>query len=235
MSFTFTLTGRKSELSVDLNPPIYLDENKEYFLGLADFETFMTIPNIEEGKNKLYLGDSVITIPEGTYDISDIDSFVREEINKKFKDERLYLEIKPNLNTLKCYVKCTKAVDFTKEDSIGDILGFERKVLSENIVHESDNVTNISKVNTIMIDCNICVGSYNNDKPVHVIHQFYPLVPAGYKIVESPLPILYFPVSVKTISNITIKIIDQNSELINFRNETITIRLHLKVHDGNSL
>lgn len=228
MSTTFTISGNSSVLSADFNPPLYLDDGIEYYIGLADFESFMSIPNIENGKNKLYIGFQTITIPEGTYDIEDLSILIKDELKKVFKDSSVKFSLKPNPNTLKCNIFCSKPIDFTRNDSIGKMLGFKERLLLANETHVSDEVVNISKVNAICIDCNICVGSYNNGKPVHIIHQFFPTVPPGYKIVESPLPILYFPVSVKTINNITVKVVDQDGDLINFRNETITVRLHLK-------
>ena len=227
MSTTIAISGNTPVLSADFNPPIYLDDDKEYFLGLADFESFNSIPNIESGRNKFYIDDKVITIPEGTYDIEDIESYINKTLQDIFSEKVEFL-LKPNTNTLKCHIFCNKTIDFTKKDSIGKILGFHERKIDQFVRDESDEVVYISKVNAICIDCNICVGSFSNGKPVHIIHQFFPAVPPGYKIVESPLPILYFPVSVKTINNITIKVVDQYGDLINFRKETITVRLHLK-------
>lgn len=228
MSTTITISGKTSILSADFNPPIYLEDEKQYYLGLADFETFMSIPNIDQNNNKVYIADKIITIPEGTYDIADIEKFIKIEIRNVFENEKIVFSLKPNTNTLKCHIFCNKEVNFLKEGSVGKLLGFKERIINANVFDESDYVVNISKVNAICVDCNICVGSFNNGKPVHIIHQFYPIVAAGYKIVESPIPILYFPISVKTINNITVKIIDQDGDLINFRQETITVRLHLK-------
>jgi hypothetical protein len=36
-------------------------------------------------------------------------------------------------------------------------------------------------------------------KPAHIIHQFFPNVPPGFKIVESPEHVIYLPISVNTI------------------------------------
>lgn len=234
MSTTVTISGTQSTLSADFNPPIYLDDDKNYLLGLADFETFMTIPNIEEGRNKFYIGDKVITIPEGSYEISDLEQCIRTELFEQFPRERIALTLEANPNTLKTLIKCTHTVDFTHDDSIGQLLGFTKKIILANRRAMSDNVIDILKVNAICIDCNIVTGSFYNGKPVHIVHQFFPSVSPGYKIVESPLPILYFPVSVKTINNITVRVLDQNYNLINFRGETITVRLHLKGESTNN-
>lgn len=53
MSQTFTLTGRTSELSTYFYPPIKLDPKYEYAIALVGFHTYNSIPNIEEGANKL--------------------------------------------------------------------------------------------------------------------------------------------------------------------------------------
>lgn len=234
MSTTITISGNTCVLTADFYPPLYIDDGKEYLLGLVDFETYMSIPNIQPGNDKFYVGDRVITIPEGTYDLSDIEAYIVNKLKEIFTDKVVFL-LKANSNTLKSNIFCSEPVDFSKNDSIGRLLGFEKRIIAPLTYEQSDNVVNINKVNAICIDCNICVGSFNNGKPVHIIHQFFPAVAPGYKIVESPLPILYFPVSVKTINSVTIKILDQDGDLINFRNETITVRLHLKTNNGDQI
>lgn len=57
--------------------------------------------------------------------------------------------------------------------------------------------------------------------------------PQGYKIVEVPANVIYLPVNAKRLSSITLKITDQEGNLVNFRGETITIRLHLKPRDAD--
>ena len=86
----------------------------------------------------------------------------------------------------------------------------------------------IFKINTLRVECNITTGAYINNKSVHTIHEFFPLVPAGYRIVEIPKSVIYLPVNVRSINYLQLKIVDQDNEVVNFRNETITIRLHLK-------
>ena len=227
MSTTFTISGKESVLSANFNPPIYLDEDKEYYIGLVNFESFMVIPNIEPGCNKFYIGNKVIKIPEGSYELRDLTRYLKTEIAERYPKEKIHLSINGNTNTLKTTIKCTHSIDFTHEDSIGKLLGFERTVIPANRKIESENVIDILKVNAICIDCNLATGSFHNNKPVHVIYQFFPSIPPGHKIVESPLPVLYFPVSVKTINNIILRVVDQNYNIINFRGEVITIRLHL--------
>lgn len=63
---------------------------------------------------------------------------------------------------------------------------------------------------------------------MHILHMFYPTVPPGYKIIEVPSNVIYLPTNIKYIDEIILKIIDQDGNLINFKKEFVTVRLHLK-------
>lgn len=257
MSLSFTFTGRQSELSEDFYPPIKLDSNKSYAIGLIDFQTYNSIPNIEEGKNKFYIGEHVITFPVGQYEVEDLTKFIKKSLHIKHnpddsdyeysdddnnnndggggdggetedKTSTLYFSLLANANTLKCNIKSSMPINFKPNDSIRDILGFDNVLLAEDKVHESSRPVNISEVNVLQIECNIATGSYKNGQPVHMIHEFFPQVPPGFKIVEVPTTIIYSEVNTQTINNITIRISDQKGQLINFRGEEISLRLHLK-------
>lgn len=231
MSLTLTLTGNSSELSAYYFPPIEL-ENDQYVVGLVDFQTFHSIPNIDKNNNKFYYdNDKVIVIPEGSYEIEDINQYLRKKIlstSVNDKSKKYQISINANNNTLKCELVSNCIIDFTKDNTIGPLLGFSKRKLEPNILHTSELPINILKVNAILVECNITASSYKNDKPVHIIHEFFPTVPPGYKIIEVPSNVIYLPVNVRTINNITLRITDQDGNLINFRKENITIRLHLK-------
>jgi hypothetical protein len=54
------------------------------------------------------------------------------------------------------------------------------------------------------------------------------ILPSGYKIIESPSNVIYLPINTKQLDEIIIKITDQDGNLVNFREEVITVRLHLR-------
>lgn len=144
------------------------------------------------------------------------------------EDEVNFFKLVPNLNTLKCELHSSHTIDFTQKGSIGPLLGFSKRLLRANFVHESDYAINIQKVNAILIDCNIATGSYKNGQLVHTLYEFFPNVDPGYRIIEQPSSLIYLPVNTQTINNITIRLVDQDGDLINFRGEKITVVLHLK-------
>lgn len=223
-SFMLTLSGTSSLLETHYFPPIELNPTKDYVLGLVELLTFNSIPNIDVGNNKFYVDDQVITIPTGSYEIEDIANYLRDVLDRA----NISIEIKPNNNTLHSYIKCSRKIDFQPSDSIGRLLGFTPRVLEGNVLHESDSPVTILKINALNVECNIASGAYTNERKVHTIHQFFPVVPPGYKIIEVPKQIIYVPIAVRAIQHLQIRLVDQNGDLVNLRGEILTVRLHVK-------
>ena len=222
-SLTFTLSGESSILESYYFPPIELSPNKNYVIGLIELLTFNSIPNIDSDHNKLYIGEQTITLPTGSYEINDINEYVQNHLPK-----HISFSLTANNNTLKSIITCDQEVNFNQKDSIADLLRFSNIVLEANKTHTSAKPVKILKFNVLRVECNITTGAYINNNKVHTIHEFFPAVPPGFKIIEIPSKVIYQPVSVKSIHYIQLKIVNEKGEVVNFRGETITVRLHLK-------
>lgn len=220
---TLTLSGRSSHLSAEYFPPLNLDQY--YVCGLIDFQTYNSIPNVDERNNLFHIGEYEIEIPTGTYEIDDIAKFISEEL--LLRNSTALVRIEANNNTMMSEIESNEKIYFNKDRTIGKLLGFSKCILDSDVLHLSDLPVDINKVNIIRVECNIITGSYFNNKPVHTIHEFSPETGAGYKIIEVPRNVIYLPVNVKRISSLTLKLVDQDGDLINFRGERITVRLHL--------
>ena len=87
MSLTLTLSGKSTVLAANYFPAIDLSD-EDYELGLAIFETYHTILN--ESNNKFYFtkDDVEITIPKGSYEVRDINEFLKRAILRKRKIAR---------------------------------------------------------------------------------------------------------------------------------------------------
>lgn len=238
MSFTFMLSGKRSELCSTYSPPINLSDGK-YQLGLLDLETYNTIPNISSsnGNNKFYFGDhdEVITIPDGSYELEAINEYLRCEIINRYPrknnaDNDYPLTMRANNNTMRSEIQSVFRINFTLPSNVGPLLGFSsNRILLPNTRHQSDAPVNIMAVNMIRIECNITTGSYSNDgRLIHAIHEFSPRVPPGYKISETPSRVIYLPIVARAIDDLTIRIVDQSGQLVDFRGEEITVRLHVR-------
>lgn len=231
-SITLTLTGNTSSLNSYFYPEIELDERYSYSACLLDFYTFNTIPNINETNNSLVYskdnGDNYerITLPTGSYEVEDIINLLERE----FKTRKVGIKITSDKTTMKCYMQLAKdcLLSFTAKDSIGQVLGFERHLYGPNSHHESSKVVNIQAINNLRVDCDLITGSYHNGMSTHTIYEFSPSVDPGYKIAEQPKHLIYLPVVRHRISTLNITILDQVGELVDFRGENITCRIHIK-------
>lgn len=224
-SITLSLSDTSSILEAQYFPPIELSPNKNYVLGLVELLTFNSYPNIDERNNIFTIvGGEEIVLPIGSYEIEDIEKYLYKILQK----QNISFTLKANNNTLRSEIKCDRDIDFTGKNSLGSLLGFTPRILNKDITHESDLPVKILKVNSIRVECNITGGAYINKEKVHTIHQFFPAVPPGYKIIEIPSQVIYLPITVKTIDYLQIRIVDQDGHSIDFRSEVITIRLHIK-------
>ena len=87
------------------------------------------------------------------------------------------------------------------------------------------------KVRIIRIDCNIISGAYLNSTEIHTLFEFDIDVEPGYKIRKEPQNNIYMPIipdGRQFLDNISICLLDDDGDLIDFRGEKIIGKLKLK-------
>ncbi|KAK9729456.1 hypothetical protein QE152_g15933 [Popillia japonica] len=228
MSHTFTLKSTSSEFSSTYYPPIELDPRYEYALGLIGLHTYNTIPNIHDGQNKFYYDKQVLTIPTGAYEVTDIEEFLQNSLAPNVTNKNAVISLKPNNSTQQCEITSKFSIDFTKSDSIGGMLGFSKKVLQPNVQHVSDLRIRIIKVITIRVECSIVTAAYYDGRLSHTLFEFAPSVEPGFSINIEPKNIIYLPINTTRIDNISLRLVDQDGDSVDFRGEDIVVRLELK-------
>lgn len=226
MSRSFILSSNTSRLRSKIFPPLYLDDG-QYEIALSSFDTYNSIPNVDDTNNAFYFGEHKTHIPTGAYEIDAILKYMQTQV----QEHNHVFAYESNLNTYKATIQTSVPIDFSKPNSIGPLLGFHNKVLPANVKHTSDVIVDVFRVNIIDIQCNIASGNYTNGEPTHSIYAFSPHVAPGFKIHEIPAVLTYYPVDDRVLNEISIKIVDQSGELINFRNERINVRLLLRKSD----
>ena len=93
----------------------------------------------------------------------------------------------------------------------------------------AQNSANIIDIHTINIKTNLIDGGYINNKRNNILHSIPTFtVPVGYKIIEKPSFPIKVPLKKKNIDVITIEIVDEDGNLIDFGGEKINIRLSIE-------
>ena len=238
-SFSVLVNGNESIFNTRFTPKIELDRDKVYEIALVNLETYYSFPNIDETNNVfIYSPDDgnswvKIKIPMGSYEIDDLNNTIQHEMEKRGHYDEInneyYINISANSNTLKSVliIESGYQVDFNQQNSLSKVLGFTGTKYTEGF-HESENVVNILTINSILVNIDIIGGSYVNGKLKNTIYSFFPKVSPGYKIIESPVNLVYLPLLIDSIGDINTSITDQDDNLLNLRNEKLSIRFHIR-------
>ena len=238
-SFQVIISGDKSSFNTLFNPKIELNTKKVYEIALVNLETYYSFTNIDDSNNIfVYSHDRGLTwtkikIPTGSYEIDDLNQTIRFEMEKVGHYDEVnnesYMNIAANSNTLKSILIIGKdyQVDFNQQNNISKVLGFTGQKYGEGF-HESEKPVNILSINSILVNIDIIDGSYVNGKTKNTIYSFFPDVSPGFKIIESPVNLVYLPILPYTIQNLNLSITDQDENILNLRGEKLTARFHIR-------
>lgn len=232
---TFTVRGEGPETTVYFNPPIELS-HQPHSLALVSFESYNKIYNVRDGINKFYYDEYVLSIPSGTYSVDDIHDYIQSMLTEQFENENssnnnnYTFSLFVSNVTHKCVIESSFKIDFKSQpDSIGPLLGFSPRELEPNSRHESDQPITLFDDHHVSITCNIIKDLYSNQQTSHVLHDFIIAEEGGYSIREKPAVVLYHPVTVKHIDNITLRLVNKHNQLIHLDSHTyVAYKLHLK-------
>jgi len=238
---TYIMSGVKSEFTTKYSPCISLDPKKKFEAALLSIDLYNSIPNITSTNNILrYSKDkgetyTTIEIDTGSYELSTLNAEIQRvmAVNGDYdkKNNSFYINITANVTKLTSIINITNEdykVDFGVASSIGGVLGYSTEVIGFGY-NESPEIVDIMKVNSILVNVDIIVGSYVNGLNTPTIYAFAPNVSPGYKIVERPSPSLtFYAVSRNEIDSMRIWLTDQDNNPVDLRGETITVRLCIR-------
>ena len=232
-------TSRKTSFDTKFETPLELNPNRSYEVALQYFSTSNFLTNITAENNRfVYSNDGgknwlTITLESGAYEISILNSEIRRQITQSSgaTSQVNAIEIGIILSTFKSFINITSPtlqVDFTKTKTFRDMLGFKSQILKQGYNISNDTVQ-ITTTSAILIHCDIVSGSYINGKEGNVLYSFPAYtVPVGAKINVMVASLLYLPINRTTISNIYFQITDEEGRVLDFKNEEISIAIHVR-------
>ena len=235
-SFHIIQTGNSSQLSTQFTPVLDFGSDCQYEMALQSLETYYSFPNIDGDNNKMRvsLDDgktfSVLALPTGCYDITDIATEVERLIIAR-GGKKGDVKIEANKNTFQCILtlKTNVIVDFRTEgtNTLRTVLGFDEKLYKVGR-NESEHVVQIMRVNSILVYCDVIGSSYLNETMKPIVFSFFPDASPGDKIICHPQTLMYLPVTMSLISRMTCYLTDQTGRLLDLRGEELTLKFHIK-------
>ena len=215
--------------------------NKHFKIAVTFLTGYNGIFNVTTENNKFYFLKSItdddhiqITIPPGAYEIESLNN----EIKRIIIDEEHYTEanypfsIKPNFSTLGSIIEISTqgpVITFRPDDSMGDLLGFNKTMIFEEY-NLSPNPVDILSFDNIFLECNIAKGMIFRGKRSGIIHNFTMDVDPGYKYIEKFRGGVqwYMMESKDIISSICLKLKNEKGNLVSFNGQSVTFRLSIK-------
>lgn len=228
MSNLFILSDQKSELKFNIFPPLELNPEKRHSIALTSFFGYNNINNVQKDVSDLFVikNRPPIKVPPGTYDIDTLFSILKELIKGQDPNNQISFMIRPYNNRV--VFQANFEVDFTVKKTVGPLLGFiAPTVYLANTKVEAPVPPNIFNYHVINVECNIGSGAYFNGKPSSILHSFCPKVPQGYRIIHTVENPTYIAVKHSQLDVIQVRITDEQSKLLDFGGEEITVVLQL--------
>src|SRR5271156_2332119 len=234
-AISLIFSSTTSNWSTQIYPQIILDDANNYEVGLINLETYYSFANVTTSNNifTYFNGttNKTITLAVGSYDINDINTAIQNGMKANgdwdSTNSAYYITILANASTLGSIINISNVnytIDFTVQNSLANLLGFNATVIRSGI-NISPSIANIININSIYVNCDIIKGSYSNGSYSPVLFNFFPTVGPGYKIVQVPENIVYLPLATNQIMNVRIWLTDQNNNIIDFRGESINVRI----------
>ena len=215
------------------------DRDKKYMISLLNYSLWYSWYNISSGQsNNLFnynngVTGRVITIPDGQYGVSDINSIIKAQMTL-LGDDQDAISITGNFNTLKVDITIVGAYTVSFSGAANDlstILGFTEGAYSAG-VNSSQNQVNITNsidainINTSLIDSN---SNLLNDNHSNCIYQFVPQSGPGSNLSERISYPIYLPLnSHGNIYNVQFSITDQAGNILDLNGEQVSLSFHIK-------
>ena len=219
--------------------------NKQFKIAVTFLTGYNGIFNVTKLNNKFYFLKSItdddhikITIPPGAYEIESLNNEIKMIIidQEHYTETNYPFNIKPNFSTLGSIIEIsaqgpviTPVKTFVPDDSIGELLGFDKTTIYEEY-NLSPNPVDILSFDNIFIETDIARGLIFKGKRSGIIHNFTMDVDPGYKYIEKFHGGVqwYMMESKDIISSICFKLKNENNQIVSFNGQSLTFRLSIK-------
>ena len=215
------------------------DSRRHYQVALLSYSLYYSWYNVASifGNNKFKYNngttDRIITISDGQYGVSDLNSFVKSAITS-LGDDATKISFTGNFNSLKVDLVIGSGYTVTLDSTtIALLLGFTQSATPKAVgTYSSDIQPNISNsVDAVQIKTSLvqAASSLINDVQSTAIYQFVPKSGPGTNLSGEISTPIYLPMSnLGTIHSASFQICDNNGNLLDLNNESVSLVFHIK-------
>ena len=157
---------------------------KQYKIAITFLTGYNCIFNVTEKNNKFYFIKSVtdkddyiqITVPNGAYEVESLNKQIKRIIIEEgyYTKSDYPFTTKPNFSTLGSIVEISSqgpVITFVPDDSIRDILGFNKTTIYEEY-NLSPNRVDVLSIDKFFLECDIAQGKIFRSNRLGIIHNF---------------------------------------------------------------
>lgn len=215
------------------------DSRRHYQIALLSYSLYYSWYNVSAtlGNNKFKYNNGgvnrVITIVDGQYGVSDLNSFVKAAISL-LGDDSTKISFTGNFNSLKVDLVIGTGYTVTLDSTtIGALLGFTPSATPKTAgTYSSDVQPNITNsVDAVQVKTSLVQASSSliNDVQSSAIYQFVPKSGPGTNLSGEISTPIYLPMSnLGTIHSASFQICDNNGNLLDLNNESVSLVFHIK-------
>jgi hypothetical protein len=233
-----------NSVTMQCNPPIDLSKD-EYYAGLVSCSINYCNPNIIQGQNSsfvygTYSGGSLtntvtINLSTGLYSLDEIQNFIGRQTlatNNNvlfiFQGDTATSQIYMSINQTTKDVNGNSliyGVDLTNSTLLKKMLGFTQGgIVSGASPIESQLKANLNTLTDYVITCDFINGGYNTTSTglnkSNILYTVTPDVASYSQIIRNVENVLYVRVNKNLLENITVNLLDQNLNQVDFTNGT---------------
>ena len=198
------------------------DDVYDYYVTLTSAKFSSLFPNIVKNKNDkfYYLENNVLktlTFTEGAYEVRDINI----NLQLKLPNESIELIVDQGTGRCKIVLKQGYKIDFTRNDTVRDIFGFDAVIVDQTIT-EFPKICDLIISTNIYIHLDVVKGSIFQKKSKYIIYLFPNNITFGHLINLNIRPKREHLLVKKYFSDMTLYFTDQNNNAIDFMQRVVT-------------
>ena len=233
--------SKSHDFQIRFDPPIELDQNKQWKASLNKLVSMSYSwynvrasygNNTLKWKKKSESVWKTVTLPDGMFSYDDLNNFMQKELGKKDPADGKSKELFTlffDYTILRAVILLDSSVELDfSTGNFADLLGFEKKVISQE-TNISKYVPNITRgVDWIFIHCDLITRDVRNIGSDVIYSMPTSAYNIGEIITDQPLRLEWFPVNKNVVQEIRVYVTDGRNNIVDLNGQDMAISIFVE-------